>query len=42
MKADGTIDELNQKWFFEYQSKQVGSCCPARRMPHEAPAAKSR
>ena len=19
MKADGTIDELNQKWFFEYQ-----------------------
>ncbi len=22
MQADGTIDKLNQKWFFEYQSKQ--------------------
>ena len=22
MKEDGTIDKLNQKWFFEYQSKQ--------------------
>ncbi len=22
MQADGTIDKLNQKWFFDYQSKQ--------------------
>jgi len=22
MKADGTLDKLNEKWFFEYQSKQ--------------------
>ena len=22
MKADGTLDKLNQKWFFEYQANQ--------------------
>jgi len=22
MQADGTIDELNRKWFYEYQAKQ--------------------